>query len=75
MTIHPDYRDALAVRPDALGRGSAVAFEVLPDDEAVIARLPPLTSLKEGVRISLAVDPEKMHLFDAETERLIDPRA
>ena len=38
MTIHPDYRDALAVRPDALGRGSAVAFEVLPDDEAVIAR-------------------------------------
>ena len=40
----------------------------------VIARLPPLTSLKEGVRISLTVDPEKMHLFDAETERLIDPR-
>ena len=40
----------------------------------VIARLPPLTALKEGVRISRAVDPEKMHLFDAETERLIDPR-
>ncbi|MCV0395991.1 MAG: sn-glycerol-3-phosphate ABC transporter ATP-binding protein UgpC [Rhizobiaceae bacterium] len=41
----------------------------------VIARLPPLTSLKEGARIRVAVDHEKMHLFDAETEKLIDPRA
>ena len=37
----------------------------------VIARLPPLPSLTAGARIRLSIDPAKMHLFDAETERLI----
>ena len=32
MTSGPDYRNALAVPPDALGRGSPVAFEVVRDD-------------------------------------------
>jgi multiple sugar transport system ATP-binding protein len=37
----------------------------------VIARLPPLPSLKAGARIKVAVDPAKMHLFDGDTEKLI----
>lgn len=37
----------------------------------VIARLPPLATLKEGQTIRVRVDREKMHLFDAKTERLI----
>ena len=57
---------------EPLGSDTLTFFQL--GSAEVIARLPALTSLKEGVRISLAVDPEKMHLFDAETERLIDPR-
>ncbi|MBA2771001.1 MAG: sn-glycerol-3-phosphate ABC transporter ATP-binding protein UgpC [Sphingomonas sp.] len=41
----------------------------------VIARLPPLPDLKEGGAITLRVDPAGMHLFDAETERLIEAAA
>jgi multiple sugar transport system ATP-binding protein len=39
----------------------------------VIARLPPLPSIKASARIRLSIDPEKMHLFDAATEKLIEP--
>jgi multiple sugar transport system ATP-binding protein len=39
----------------------------------VIARLPPLPSIKAGATLALSVDPGKMHLFDAATEKLIEP--
>jgi multiple sugar transport system ATP-binding protein len=39
----------------------------------VIARLPPLPSIRAGARLALSVDPGKMHLFDAVTEKLIEP--
>jgi multiple sugar transport system ATP-binding protein len=49
-----------------------LTFFTLGESE-VIARLPPLPSIKAGARIGLSVDPEKMHLFDAATEKLIEP--
>ncbi|MBZ8134958.1 ABC transporter ATP-binding protein [Afifella sp. IM 167] len=51
-----------------------LAFFTLGGAE-VIARLPPLPHLREGSQISLAVEPGKMFLFDAETERRIDALA
>jgi multiple sugar transport system ATP-binding protein len=39
----------------------------------IIARLPPSPDLKSGKTIRLAADPDKPHLFDAETGKLIAP--
>jgi multiple sugar transport system ATP-binding protein len=39
----------------------------------IIARLPPSPDLKAGATIRLAADPDKLHLFDGETGRLIAP--
>jgi len=58
---------------EPLGSDTLVFFP-LGDDE-VIARLPPSGDLKAGKTIRLAADPDKMYLFDAETEKLIAPLA
>lgn len=58
MTTHPAYRDALAIRPEALGRGSPVAFEVVPDEEAVIARF--VDDLTDEYRAAKAAGRDKV---------------
>jgi len=55
---------------EPLGSDTLVFFRF--GEAEVIARLPPLPHLKEGSEIALTIDPAKMHLFDAETERLIE---
>jgi len=40
----------------------------------VIARLPPSSDLHAGRPVSVTVDPARMHLFDAETEKRLDAR-
>jgi multiple sugar transport system ATP-binding protein len=54
---------------EPLGSDTLVFFSL--GSVEVIARLPPLPGLKEGQQLALNIDPEKIHLFDAETERLI----
>jgi multiple sugar transport system ATP-binding protein len=49
-----------------------LTFFTLGESE-VIARLPPLPLIKAGAKVGLSVDPQKMHLFDAATEKLIEP--
>jgi multiple sugar transport system ATP-binding protein len=58
---------------EPLGSDTLVFFSL--GESEIIARLPPLPHLSEGASIDLAVDPAKMHLFDAESERLIEPAA
>jgi multiple sugar transport system ATP-binding protein len=56
---------------EPLGSDTLVFFPL--GEAEIIARLPPLPHLKEGGTITLAVDPAKMHVFDAQSERLIAP--
>lgn len=58
---------------EPLGSDTLVFFSL--GGSEIIARLPPLPHLREGTSIDLTVDPAKMHLFDAESERLIEPVA
>ena len=54
---------------EPLGSDTLVFFE-LGGAEAV-ARLPPAKDLRGGAKVGLTIDPERMHLFDAETEMRI----
>ena len=56
---------------EPLGSDTLVFFKL--GESEIIARLPPSSDLKEGETIRLTADPSKMHLFDAETERLVVP--
>jgi len=56
---------------EPLGSDTLVFFTLGKSE--IIARLPPLPHLKEGAAITLAVDPDRMHFFDARSERLIEP--
>jgi multiple sugar transport system ATP-binding protein len=58
---------------EPLGSDTLVFFDL--GGAEVIARLPPAPHLQEGRTIALTVDPERMHLFDAESERRIDAGA
>ena len=59
---------------EPLGSDTLVFFRL--GRAEIIARLPPLAHLKEGQDIALTIDPSKIHLFDAETERaLVAPAA
>jgi multiple sugar transport system ATP-binding protein len=58
---------------EPLGSDTLVFFTL--GETEIIARLPPLPHLKEGSSVTLTVDPTKMHLFDAASERLIEPEA
>jgi multiple sugar transport system ATP-binding protein len=58
---------------EPLGSDTLVFFTL--GGSEIIARLPPLPHLKEGNSVTLAADPAKMHLFDAESEQLIEPDA
>jgi len=57
---------------ELLGSDTLVFFTL--NGASVIARLPALPELKEGRRIRLSIDPDKMYLFDTETEKRIDSR-
>jgi multiple sugar transport system ATP-binding protein len=58
---------------EPLGSDTLVFFEL--GGAEVIARLPPSRQLQEGRSVPLAIDPERTHLFDAETEQRIDAGA
>ncbi|MCC2688590.1 MAG: sn-glycerol 3-phosphate transport protein [Rhizobiaceae bacterium] len=58
---------------EPLGSDTLVFFTL--GESEIIARLPPLPHLKEGASIALNVDVAKMHLFDADSERLIEVAA
>ncbi len=58
---------------EPLGSDTLVFFDL--GGAEVIARLPPAAGLQEGRTIPLAIDPDRMHLFDAETEQRIDAGA
>jgi multiple sugar transport system ATP-binding protein len=68
----PDLEAAIRfVEP--LGSDTLVFFDL--GGAEVIARLPPSPQLQEGRTVPLAIDPDRTHLFDAETEQRIDARA
>ena len=54
---------------EPLGSDTLVFFNLAGAE--VIARLPPSPDLHEGYPISLKIDPERLHLFDTETEKRI----
>jgi multiple sugar transport system ATP-binding protein len=53
--------------------GGEVLVHARAGDRLLIAKLPPDRLPAEGERIDLALDPARVHLFDAETERRIAP--
>ena len=57
---------------EPLGSDTLVFFTL--GGAEVIARLQPSPHLQQGRSIALMIDPARMHLFDAETERRIDAR-
>ncbi len=54
---------------EPLGSDTLFFFEMAGCE--VVARMPPLTGFEPGDELPLVVDMAKMHLFDAETERVI----
>ncbi len=54
---------------EPLGSDTLVHFAI--GDETLTARMPPETQIKAGETLKIGVDPAKIHLFDAETERAI----
>jgi multiple sugar transport system ATP-binding protein len=58
---------------EPLGSDTLVFFEL--GGAEVIARLPPSSQLQEGRSVPLAIDPDRTHLFDMETEQRIDAGA
>ncbi|MBB3944544.1 multiple sugar transport system ATP-binding protein [Rhizobium skierniewicense] len=54
---------------EPLGSDTLVHFTL--GTEMLTARMPPETRIKAGETLKIGVDPAKVHLFDAETERAI----
>ncbi|UHS63731.1 sn-glycerol-3-phosphate ABC transporter ATP-binding protein UgpC [Agrobacterium vaccinii] len=54
---------------EPLGSDTLVHFAI--GGETLTARMPPETRIKAGETLKIGVDPAKIHLFDAETERAI----
>jgi multiple sugar transport system ATP-binding protein len=52
--------------------GTAARGGELGAQETLTARLNPLSTARAGGRLRLAVDVDRLHFFDAETERAID---
>jgi ABC-type sugar transport system ATPase subunit len=55
---------------EPLGSDTLIFFMI--GESEVIARLPPASDLREGQTVPLAIDVQKIHLFDAESGRRID---
>jgi multiple sugar transport system ATP-binding protein len=68
---HPVTFEATIRFVEPLGSDTLVFFPL--GGTEIIARLPPSPDLKSGKTIRLAADPDKMHLFDAGTGKLIAP--
>jgi multiple sugar transport system ATP-binding protein len=54
---------------EPLGSDTLFFFDLAGSE--VVARMPPLTGLEPGDPLPLAIDMEKTHLFDAETEKAV----
>ncbi|WDZ81751.1 sn-glycerol-3-phosphate ABC transporter ATP-binding protein UgpC (plasmid) [Ensifer adhaerens] len=71
--VAPDPAATLAVRVqvvEPLGSDTLVHFSVGGD--VLTARMPPETRPEPGAEIRIGVDPSKIHLFDAASERVIN---
>ena len=66
---HAGQKVVLGVRPEALG--NEILLDVRAGSHPLVARVDPATRVKVHDSVRLALDPERVHFFDAKTEAAI----
>jgi multiple sugar transport system ATP-binding protein len=73
LTLAPNGAGALEAKLEVVEPvGNEIFLNLRHDDRAIVMRVPPQALPETGSTLRIAIKPERVHLFDAESERRID---